>query len=354
MAEVHDEKRPARGSRQPAVRWLNEGDQRPLGNPGPRAIVVLGLPRGGTTLIAGLVQILGVEFGDFCTDRGEDAEVLSCISMYTGPLAPAKLPIIRRRLSGIVRRRTDRWGVWGVKIPNMSFMMNAVAGVFPDPYYIAVTRNPMAVAVTVERRKKVPFAEGLFNASLRQAIMTRFLSRSDRPSLVISYEEAVQQPEKAVDALADFLGVTPSEAVRARAIAFIDPTAGYMPSRRVVGWIEKVEATRVRGWVSDFRDLNRSLAAELWLDGTRLASQPADRSRQDVVTVGLHATGKCGFDFRLESPLTPEQMSKVSVLLPEIGHHVCFRLDDRGEAVFHPPSEVIALRSPAASVDELV
>lgn len=339
----------AGASRQRAVVPLNmPPSAAPVVAGSGRTIVVLGLARGGTTLVAGLLQILGVEFGDRVTERGEDADVHAAMAQVKGPLAPLRFLAARRRIRRIVRERVDRWGTWGVKLPSLTPLMPLLRGTFPDPRYVAIFRNPMQVAVTQEKRTGVPLREGLVGAIVRQLLMARFVFATRRPALILSYEETVRQPGQAVDALAAFLGIELAEEQRARAIAFVSPSAGYMPSRRVLGWIETASARSVRGWIADLSDPARSLRVELWLDGWRIAEDVADRERPDVAEAGHHATGACGFDIDPGRALGEDERTRVVVYIPELKHHLSFRLDEKGEAVFHPPSEMIAMRSRAA------
>jgi len=195
-------------------------------NPEPQlptmTIPIAGVPRGGTTMVAAAVHALGVDLGP-AKDMG--AFTFEDQSM-NGEL--------HTRLSYIKRRNTERQ-VWGWKDPTAIVSMRELFFALRNPRLILVFRDMMA-SIDSEmrfdehnsiepRRTFTDLAEATTNW---WASNMEFISRTTFPTLLVSYERALQHPETFVNQLAAFLGLTPTQEQVQEAMTRINPRGGYL------------------------------------------------------------------------------------------------------------------------------
>ena len=185
-------------------------------------IPIAGVPRGGTTMVAAAVHALGVDLGpakDFGAHTFEDQSM-------NGEL--------HTRLSYIKRRNAERQ-VWGWKDPTAIVSMRELFFALRNPRLILVFRDMMATidsemrfdeAMSIEpRRSFADLAEATTNW---WASNMEFISRTTFPTLLVSYERALQHPETFVNQLAAFLGLTPTQEQVQEAMIRINPRGGYL------------------------------------------------------------------------------------------------------------------------------
>lgn len=200
----------------------------------PRTIVVVGVARGGTSMVAGALHHLGVPMGKPCQPPiYEDTR-------FDDPLAKGDARAVRK----LARQSTRQWRVWGYKRPKSAQHLRLIDRTFVNPRYVVVFRDVAAVA----RRQQLAHAEepesiaaraGALKLSLKKYMqITDFLLKHEPPALSISYEKAVQQPNAFLDSLMDFaqLRATADE-VRA-ASEFVQPNA--------IAYVSQQEITRAR------------------------------------------------------------------------------------------------------------
>lgn len=72
--------------------------------------------------------------------------------------------------------------------------------------------------------------------------------------------------------------------------------------RNITGFIDKILPKRVSGWVVQ-EGQTRPVPVELWINGEKVKAQRARFDRLDIMKVGVHETGKCGFKFPKLPPL---------------------------------------------------
>jgi len=186
-------------------------------------IPIAGVPRGGTTMVAAAVHALGVDLGpakDLSERTFEDQ------SMNTDDLGS--------RLSYIKRRNTERQ-VWGWKDPTAIVSMRELFFALRSPRLILVFRDMMATIDSemrfddhinlMPRRTFADLAEATTNWWVSNV---EFMSRTTFPTLIVSYERALQHPETFVNQLSKFLGLAPTQEQVQEAMIRINPRGGYL------------------------------------------------------------------------------------------------------------------------------
>jgi hypothetical protein len=198
-------------------------------------IFVTGGTSGGTSMVAGVLRILGVDMGLALAQVNEDQRIINAWAPRLRNLRdhPEEIAHVRNAAREAI---TPRWGwpaPWGWKDPRGTLYATAVRDLLPDPRLIVVFRDPMAAMV---RHPDYPpaAARALMSERLDHYAVCLELARQwdDVPSAFVSYERAIRDPIHFVTPLARFIGVHPPQDAIRRACEFINADAGYQDARQ--------------------------------------------------------------------------------------------------------------------------
>lgn len=185
--------------------------------PKQRSVVTFGHFRGGTSMVAGILRMLGLFMGDRIEEgNNEDAD-----------FKDAPPDVIRAR----IRQRDAAHDVWGFKYPGVYENGAAWIDDLRHPFFVCVSRDPLASAQgEVFCRVFEDEFEALRVKVEHQVMILRYLEEimaRRLPLLLVSYERALQYPAELVDALGAFVGLEVPSDVRRKAIEFIVPERGH-------------------------------------------------------------------------------------------------------------------------------
>ena len=179
-----------------------------------RTYAIFGTRRGGTSMVAGVARALGLDLGgDDLRKNNEDRRFHS-----------APLPVLWKA----VEERNAEAEVWGWKYPAAGRYLTELSRELRNPYYIAVYRDPVAAARSQLKRDKEAKRRterlAIHESASSIAVNTGFVLASERPTLLISYERALDDQNGLIDDLVAFLGVEPpSESMRAKISEYVEP-----------------------------------------------------------------------------------------------------------------------------------
>jgi hypothetical protein len=177
-----------------------------------KTVVIVGVQRGGTSMVAGVARELGINLGKNLGNNHEDPEFLS-----------KDLEKIR----SVIASRNEKFDVWGWKMPHSSeYLLELLADV-RNPFVIVVIRNLLAMAESQMKRSEAKF-ENAFKFSFSRLVqVASIIPELTCPTLLVNYEEATAKPKKLVDEMSSFLFLNPTAEQTARAIDMINPEVGY-------------------------------------------------------------------------------------------------------------------------------
>ena len=211
-----------------------------------RCVMVLGVPRSGTSAVAGVLHALGVDMGTGHLQKGnqwnergyvEDVRWQKLNKRITGERYGHNQPkTISERLKMQYQTLAVQCNaaspLWGMKDPRLCFTAHFLWKYLDDARIVAVHRSPGASAESLMRHSLENYG-GKYAMTLEQAMdlrdlwaeaMEARLRRFWGPVLRIQYEELLDRPEERVDDLARFafqgLSLTPD---RAAGVRFLDP-----------------------------------------------------------------------------------------------------------------------------------
>ena len=198
-----------------------------------RTFVVFGVPRGGTTMVARIVEQLGVPMGQDLPANYED-------HAFNFDLMPDELKADRRKmlssLIDVIRERNQSNSVWGWKYPRAHLYLPKIIKHVRNPHLICVFRDPVASALRPLSRRQSPKNPSPLMPTkvVKQHLdwQTRniqLIHKLSLPSFLCSYEKSVADRTSFVGELASFIGAPVDAEHLEAAVQQINP-GGYMQS----------------------------------------------------------------------------------------------------------------------------
>ena len=193
-----------------------------------RTFVVFGVPRGGTTMVARIVEQLGVPMGQDLPTNYED-------HAFNFDFMPDEFKAdrskMRASLIDAIHQRNQSRSVWGWKYPRANIYLNQILEHVRRPHLICVLRDPLASSLRPLSRKNSRAKSGKITSPIK--LMEQHLAWQNRnleiirkancPSLICSYEKAITNPVGFVAEMADFIDLGSSDQCIADAVDQIKP-----------------------------------------------------------------------------------------------------------------------------------
>ena len=204
-----------------------------LNSPPPgegRGIFVFGAPRGGTSMVAGVLRILGVDMGARQgVGNNEDLDIQEARGGVAGLGDPASgtFQSALLRMRPLIAKRANSVQSWGWKDPHGVLYAAQVQDLLPGPRILCVLRDPQAAAERVSLLTEKPILSALEETLTLYQRCRTYLADCDLPTALISYEKSLVRPERFVRQLAGFCGLVPSQADMDDAIEFCYPERGH-------------------------------------------------------------------------------------------------------------------------------
>jgi len=212
-----------------AYEFYRHGEPNPclLVNPEPpqpvMTVPIVGVPRGGTTMVAAVVHAMGIDLGP--------AKDLSGFTFEDQQMTQADLGI---QMSYIKQRNKER-KVWGWKAPGAISEVQSIFFSLRNPRMIMVFRDMVA---SIDGEMRFDAANNIQPqrefSDLAQATLNwwtdnmKFLFQTAFPVLLVSYERVLKAPETFIHNVGKFLGVPLTHAIIQDALARINPLGGYL------------------------------------------------------------------------------------------------------------------------------
>ncbi len=185
------------------------------GNPHPqKTVVVLGCPRGGTSMVAGVLRELEIPMGEKINPGNhEDTDFLT-----------DDIGHIRKT----IEERNEKYSMWGWKVPDTIHYLDQIVDDLRDPCYIVIYRNLQSVANSIHRyHNEIGVTDALLLAESYYTKINEFISKSEAPVMLVNFEEALQDKENVVEHIVQFLNPGSGAERVATATRFINDNRGY-------------------------------------------------------------------------------------------------------------------------------
>lgn len=189
----------------------------------PRTYVVLGAPRGGTSMSAGALRLAGVPMGEnIRIEWNEDSEFVShkgYISLFDNP---ATVEPYLDRLRGLIAARDQKYDVWGWKDPISALYLDRILGELRNPHLVLVMRDPTAIAMRewaalpqthVTSASPTFYFDHLAKIQGLYARAVQTVRDSNLPALMLSYERCLRYPQDFACRILAFSGMSGGDKV---------------------------------------------------------------------------------------------------------------------------------------------
>lgn len=209
---------------------------------GEKEIVILGMHRSGTSLVAGWLHILGVDMGSDvhgpseANPKGffEDMEFRKLNEMilfeakgsWQHPPSEEEIlscrPKLLKQIKEIMQKKRDK-KLWGWKDPRTVLTVKLYLSFLKNPHFIICFRNPLSVAMSLYKRDKFPIEEGLNLTNVYNKRIINFLK--ENPAInkhFINFEHIFANPERELNKIVQFIGCIPSIRDYCKALTFFD------------------------------------------------------------------------------------------------------------------------------------
>jgi len=254
---------------------------------GGRTIIVTGLQRSGTSLVASVLRQVGIFMGTEINDSVHEDESLAKILNAQD----------NGRLKRLIGERDANYGTWGFKFPMLCDALRPEdVALFTNPHIIVPFRDPVSVAVRKslsDYQQPIPALQSVVD---ELAAMVAFLHQLPFPTLLLSYEKSLVFPADFIDAIVEFCGLPRSDGLRQHLVGLIEPNRrSYIDvaRRRFDGVIDGISEGRLHGWCR-LTGSSDPVALDLFADDRPVLAFRAEAFRQDLLDAGF-GTGHHSF-----------------------------------------------------------
>jgi hypothetical protein len=187
-------------------------------------IIIVGIPRSGTSMVASVLKTLGLFIGKEIDGAVfEDREIAAAID--SGKLA---------RFAAIAEARNAEHRMWGFKRPEAYKQLAKLCSVCRNPRVIVPFRDMLAIALRNKIAMQMDAPEQLPRLAAQYDALTTAVFRAAAPALLLSYEKSLQFPSETVTEIASFCGIQADRETIGKAAETIkNGEARYLRSARL-------------------------------------------------------------------------------------------------------------------------
>lgn len=198
-----------------------------------KTICVLGSARSGTSMVSGLLRIMGINMGDnLDPDNNEDRDFhqvthpLSELVLPSDPGHKQKLKDMKAFIKGKNQNK-----IWGWKDPQAIFYFDKIDRYLENPHCIMIFRDPLAIVQREIDQKIFEDVTKTMNTVIKRRFNQMFanleyIEQKKYALLLISYERALRQKFELIDELASFIDVELTDEQRQACEAYIKADRG--------------------------------------------------------------------------------------------------------------------------------
>ena len=201
-----------------------------------KTYIVLGNYRGGTSLVSGLLMLLGIYMGDIDRMDGnlEDKDFQQKSD---------------EEIREVIKKRNNQYDIWGWKEPGLYPRIRGFFDVLRNPHFIIVFRDPVATALSRAERNYINTLESSLMTrtnSLNKSLIDFYISK-EYPAICLSFERLLRKKIKDIKQLVNFLDVNLDEKTLMTILDFIRIPDGYDYNRNK-DFIREIIDERGVGW----------------------------------------------------------------------------------------------------------
>lgn len=261
-----------------------------------RTIIVLGVARSGTSMIANILVQLGLFMGN-----RRDGIVFEDVDLAEA-FEQARIDEAQQ----FINRRNSEHQNWGWKRPEAFKYLGDHLSLFRNPCLIVTFRDILAIGLRNIISSDLKPEVALLDAQARYAALIKFLEGVSVPTLLVSYEKALLNAPDVIAKIAEFAGLTPGKSTLKAALNSIElDRPEYLQGarvRHVVGHVGNLREGHLYGWAKA-RSSDKPVSVTVTVNGVREVTAKANLRRKDLVERGI-GDGCFGFAVDIRKHVT--------------------------------------------------
>lgn len=207
----------------------------------PTTIVVVGVPRSGTSMVGAALQALGVFIGDeIDTSVFEDRRLFGAFESGN-----------EEEVRAVVSDYNSRHATWGFKRPKAFARLDELLAQLRNPRLIVTFRDPVAIAVRNSKSVYADPIKGVRQSARAAMAVISAIEQVDCPAMLVSYEKAMSNKKAFIRRLTSFCGLPYSQEVleKLRGVMTNGPEFYLSNARLIYEGEFSVKKGRVEGWI---------------------------------------------------------------------------------------------------------
>ena len=176
-----------------------------------KTILIVGVERGGTSMVAGVVRALGLYGGERLGRNHESTAFLN----------DNKVKLLEN-----IKFMKEQSDIWWIKMPKLSLDLEFILSNVENPIIIFVNRNWTAIANSwLQRSNSKPIKTFKHILSYYSEII-KIVAQKNIPTISVDYEYSCRNPEKFVGELVNFLKIKFDDDKIEKAVGMINEDGG--------------------------------------------------------------------------------------------------------------------------------
>jgi len=288
-----------------------------------KAIIIVGINRGGTSAVASSLNALGVHLGDASAAPIFEDKKLS--NAFRGK--------DWKKLKQIADEYVLEHGVYAWKLPDTRHQLKKLEKLLGDVRFIFVFRDICAISLRKQKALDVDALKSMSESIRSYDKIIKFASKSSSDHLLLSYEKILTAPESYATSLLEFIGFeTSSENIKKITdVIAISPKeynvwADKLRQKNdldsvhgISGQLHRVDTDVVVGWAKWIKS-DEKMKLTLLVNDEEVSTFTADQFQQHLINTGFSKSGNRGY--RIKMPPGLENGTKVSVVESSSGAHL--------------------------------
>jgi len=271
-----------------------------------KTLIVVGVARGGTSLVAGTLDKLGIFTGEMSREP-----VFEDVKLATK---------FENRDFKSVKKIIEEYNLhdtWLFKRPSSINYLNEIDTLVRNPIYLIIFKDIFSVSNRNSISMKMDVVGGLRRAYSDYEKILNFIETSSPNAFLLSYEKIMSNKDFFIDTMIELTGNEASDNQKSDAHTFIEPNPkNYLNASRItrsIGKVGSVKKNRVIGWAK-YAYSDKEATVELYVNNILVTSEKAKDFRKHTLDQKIHKTGYCGYVFILDKkPLKNNDIVSVKV-----------------------------------------
>jgi len=205
-----------------------------------KTVVILGMHRSGTSMVAGIIQQLGVDIGEDLLEPSIDNPyghfenkqfyeinkriLATCGGDWSSPpsseIIMQQNNLYSKEIMDLIDKNKSE--LWGWKDPRTILTIDLFLPYLENPFFIVCSRNNSDIVSSLKKRDGLEVEKSLeLIETYNKRIESFFKNHSNLKKLDLSYEKIRKNPRMEIEKIINFLGINQNERKIHRAVNFV-------------------------------------------------------------------------------------------------------------------------------------